>query len=137
MGARTYSTPLVNEAKGRTELDIQTLLGVTLSSMGLMLMVLFGIIERYEPHVLLYMLVNPRKPAWATWLLSVTAALFAQRTALHAMGYWLEEEMSLSPSVGTESEDIPFKESDELRPGRGEDPYRFGPAQEQMLTQGS
>ena len=97
--------------------------------MGLMLMVLFWLIERYEPHVLLYMLVNPRKPAWATWLLGVTAMLFAQRTALRAMGYSLEEGRSLSLS-----EDIPFKESDELHPGIADGSPVFGPAQEQMLT---
>ena len=119
MGACTYSAPLMNEAKGRAVLDFQTLSGITLFSVGLMLMALFWLIERYEPHVLLYMLVNPRKPAWATWLLSVTAALFAQRTALHAMGYWLEEGSSPSP---------------ELRPGMGNGSPGFSPAQEQILT---
>lgn len=101
-------------------MDIQTLSSIALSSMGLMLMVLFGLIERYEPHVLLYMLVNPRKPVWATWLLGVTATLFAQRTALRAMGYRLE--------------DISFKESGELRSGIGDGSPVFSPAQEQILT---
>ena len=98
-------------------MDIQTLSSIALSSMGLMLMVLFGLIERYEPHVLLYMLVNPRKPAWATWLLGVTVS---QRTALRAMGYRLE--------------DISFKESGELRSGMGGGSPVFNPAQEQILT---
>ena len=84
-----------------------------------MLMVLFWIIERYEPHVLLYMLVNPRKPAWATWLLSITAALFAQRTALRAMGYWLGEEAS---------------QRAESRPGLGDGSPVLSPAQTQILT---
>ncbi len=104
-------------------MDIQTLSSITLSSMGLMLMILFGLIERYEPHVLLYMLVNPRKPVWATWLLGVTATLFAQRTALRAMGYRLEEERA---SIGTES--------DALRSGMSDGSPVFSPAQEQILT---
>ena len=87
--------------------------------MGLMLMVMFWLIERYEPHLLLYMLVNPRKPAWATWLLGVTAMLFAHRTALRAMGYSLEEVEVLSLK---------------LRPEASDGSPVFSPAQEQILT---
>ena len=100
-------------------MDIQTLSSIALSSMGLMLMVMFWLIERYEPHVLLYMLVNPRKPAWATWLLGVTAMLFAHRTALRAMGYSLEEVGVLSL---------------ELRPETSDGSPVFSPTQEQILT---
>jgi hypothetical protein len=71
-------------------MDIQTVSALALSSVAGALMVLFGVIERYDSRTLLLLLTVQPRPYWAMWLLNVTATLFAPQTALKAMRQLLE-----------------------------------------------
>jgi hypothetical protein len=72
-------------------MDIQTVSALALSSVAGVLIVLFGIIERYDSRTLLLLLTVQPRPYWAMWLLNITATLFAPQTALKAMGHLLEK----------------------------------------------
>ena len=80
-------------------MDSQILSGIAFFGSAAVLMVLFGIVERYDSSRLLWMLTNPQRYGRAMWLLNITAALFAHDTALKAMGHLLESNQKEAPSL--------------------------------------
>ncbi len=79
-------------------MDSQILSGIVFFGAASVLMVLFGIVERYDSSRLFWLLTNPRRYGRAMWLLNITAALFAHDTALKAMGHLLERNQIETPT---------------------------------------
>ena len=80
-------------------MDSQILSGIAFFGAAAALMVLFGIVERYDSSRLFWMLTNPQRYGRAMWLLNITAALFAHDTALKAMGHLWERNQKETPSL--------------------------------------
>lgn len=79
-------------------MDPQILSGIVFFGAASVLMVLFGIVERYDSSRLFWLLTNSRRYGRAMWLLNIAAALFAHDTALKAMGHLLERNQKEIPS---------------------------------------
>ena len=78
-------------------MDSQILSGIAFFGSTAVLMALFEIVERYDSSRLLWLLTNPRRYGRATWLLNVTATLFAHDTAIKAMGHLLQSSQKEIP----------------------------------------
>ena len=82
-------------------MDVGNISVLAFAGVGLALLIGFEIVERYDSQQLITLLIDPTQPTWATWLLNVAAALFAQRCALRAMGFVTERQLRAAAESGT------------------------------------
>lgn len=100
-------------------MEVQTVWGLALTGVGLVLMAVFRAIEYHQSRRLISLLMEEGRPAWATWPFCIAATLFAPGTALAAAGHLVSRTLA---GCGTSS---------------GPRLWRPGPCQPPTVAQGA
>ena len=74
-------------------MGLETLSGLALCGVGIITLVMFAIIERYDSKGLIALITEHSRPSLAVWLLSNAAFLFAPRTTINAIGLLIERKL--------------------------------------------